>query len=171
MYERKGHLNILKLMKKLRERGTRVLCVLIGDGQERERLENFAEQNQIDNVIFAGYRRFPHALIEHCDIFLHLPNEEGFGLVVCEAMRERKLVLASRLGGIEEIVSDGVNGFLVPPDSLEVQSRAFDKMMNLSSTQVDEMLEKAFNRFSDNFAIDIMLRKYGDLYRRILFSA
>lgn len=99
-------------------------CVLYMVGDHV--IEEYREyKNQIDalvnkcglqkNVVFTGYRRDAMAILSMMDILVHPSLSEGFGRAVLEAMAYGKAVVASRVGGLREIIRDGENGFLVEP--------------------------------------------------------
>jgi glycosyltransferase involved in cell wall biosynthesis len=91
--------------------------LFVGDGPERLPLEEEAKRRSLlDNVIFAGVRRDIEHMYAAMDIFT-LPStcEEAFGMVLIEAMAMGKPVIATRVGGIPEIVENEVNGVLVTP--------------------------------------------------------
>jgi len=101
----------------------RAKFLIIGEGPERRKLEKLTRILGCEkNIYFLGYRYDVKDLISVFDVFV-LPSvtRESFGIVVIEAMAEEVPVVASRLGGIPEIIEDGKNGFLFSPgDSTEL---------------------------------------------------
>lgn len=73
-----------------------------------------------DNVIFTGWRKDALEIVSLMDILVHPSLTEGFGRAVLEAMALGKPVIASRVGGLREIIKDGENGFLVEPGDYRV---------------------------------------------------
>jgi len=93
--------------------------VIAGDGEERPKLEMLAAAREIsDRVEFVGqYDRSDIArLFKGCTLFVLPSRAEGLPLVSLEAMAAGKPVVATRVGGIPEVVIDGVTGLLVSPD-------------------------------------------------------
>ncbi|HVE87843.1 MAG TPA: glycosyltransferase family 4 protein [Myxococcales bacterium] len=90
---------------------------VVGDGPQLEALRALARELGVEaKVTFAGLRDDVHALLAGCDVFVHPAVwEEAFGLTIAEAMAAGCAVVASRTGGIPEVVEDGVSGLLVPP--------------------------------------------------------
>ena len=88
-----------------------------GDGEELDRLRTLARAGGIaDRVEFLGLRNDVDQLLHEADIFVHpCVWEEAFGLSIAEAMASGLAVVASGLGGIPELIEDGVTGLLVPP--------------------------------------------------------
>ena len=94
--------------------------VIVGDGPERDRLEEIARDRQMaDRVYFAGQRSKEEtfALMTACDLFVLNSTYEGFPHVVLEAMCAGLPVVATTAGGTPELVSDGENGLLIAPNA------------------------------------------------------
>ena len=90
--------------------------LIVGDGDDRTMLEDLARTLGVaDRVVFAGYQGDTRAFYELMDIFALASAHEAFGLVNVEAMFAGLPVVATRVGGIPEIVVDGETGWLVPP--------------------------------------------------------
>lgn len=91
--------------------------MILGDGPERQRLEILAETLNIsDHVTFMGFHAEPFSLIKTADAFVHTARFEGFGNAILEAMACGVPVIATDCDfGPREIVQEGVNGMLVPP--------------------------------------------------------
>jgi L-malate glycosyltransferase len=108
-------------------RGEHRLTV-VGDGPQLEPLRVLARELGVaERVAFPGLRDDVHALLQRCDAFVHPAVwEEAFGLTIAEAMAAGRAVVASRTGGIPEVVEDGVSGLLVPPGDPEELARALD---------------------------------------------
>ncbi len=95
------------------------VLLMVGDGPERSNAEWLARSNGIEKkVYFLGKQDNIEDLIGISDLFL-LPSEnESFGLVALEAMACEVPVVASRVGGLPEVIADGVGGFLVEPQDI-----------------------------------------------------
>ena len=95
-------------------RAREALFVLIGDGPERAALEQKAKDLGIaGHVRFVGWRNDAQQLIHAADLFLHPSESEGFPNVVLEAMVAGVVPVATRAGGTPEMMTHGVEGFLV----------------------------------------------------------
>jgi glycosyltransferase involved in cell wall biosynthesis len=111
-----GALRLLKARKP--ELLHNLILFLVGDGEQQMPLKQLCQQYGLEaNVRFTGYRKDSIEFVAHCDIFL-LPSiaNEDMPLVVLSAMEHGKTIIASRLGGIEEEIEDGVSGILIKPD-------------------------------------------------------
>lgn len=99
--------------------------LLVGDGPERAKVVELAEQEGIaDRVLFLGKQNSVAELLSCTDLFL-LPSEsEAFGLVALEAMACGVPVVATDVGGIPEVVDDGISGYLAPVGDVEAMAEA-----------------------------------------------
>ncbi|MFO7870637.1 MAG: glycosyltransferase [Kiritimatiellia bacterium] len=113
----KGHRYLLDAAVEVTTRIPEAHFVIVGDGPLRSELERHASNSGIkDRVTFTGVRSDVRDLLEAADVFV-LPScdREGLGIALIEAMAAGKPVVATRLGGIPEVVEDGFTGLLVPP--------------------------------------------------------
>src|SRR5215210_3965041 len=106
--------------------------LLVGDGPERKALEREAERIGVgDRVCFLGFvahERLP-ALLAHADVLVLPSVYEELGTVLLEAMWAGLPIVASRTGGIPDVIEDGVNGLLVPPGEPEALARAINRVL------------------------------------------
>jgi glycogen(starch) synthase len=106
--------------------------LLVGDGPERPALEREAERIGVgDRVRFLGFfahERLPAAMA-HADLLVLPSVYEELGTVLLEAMWTSLPIVASRTGGIPDVIEDGVNGLLVPPGDPEALARAIDRVL------------------------------------------
>jgi glycosyltransferase involved in cell wall biosynthesis len=114
----------------LKHPSARVL--LVGDGPERKALERRARRIGVgDRVRFEGFLahdRLPAAMA-HADLLVLPSVYEELGTVLLEAVQAGLPVVASRTGGIPDVIEDGANGLLVPPGEPEAFARAIDRLL------------------------------------------
>ncbi|HEU4888840.1 MAG TPA: glycosyltransferase family 4 protein, partial [Thermoanaerobaculia bacterium] len=134
--------------------------VIVGDGSMREKWQTGSPAN----VHWTGFRRDVDAILAGCDLFVHPSLDDAFPTVLLEAMAAGLPVVASRVGGIPEIVDDGVTGRLVPPgDAPQLASAIRDVMGN--RTMGDTALTIARQRFSTEAWIERLTRVYAEVLR------
>ena len=112
----KGHADLLAAAAVLKTRGVRAQYLLVSDGVLRAALEEQARALGVtDEVFFLGRRTDVPSVLVRCDIVAHPSWSEGFPNAVLEAMCAARPVVATRVGGIPEVLADGVDGLLVAP--------------------------------------------------------
>jgi phosphatidylinositol alpha-1,6-mannosyltransferase len=118
----KGADLLIRAMPKLAEAVPDVQLVAIGDGDDRPRLQEIAKGLGVSRQVhFLPSLAKPElaACYARCDVFALPSSGEGFGFVFLEAMALGKPAVGAARGGIPDLIEDGVNGFLVPPDDPE----------------------------------------------------
>jgi len=98
---------------------TKARLVLIGDGPERLPLERRVMDDDLrDQVLFVGEQQDLATWLSAADVFLLPSSQESFGMAALEAMACEVPVVASRVGGLPEVIDDGETGFLCGPDDI-----------------------------------------------------
>jgi glycosyltransferase involved in cell wall biosynthesis len=106
---------IIGAVKQLHDRGRETTLTIFGDGPKRRELEILAESLGIGgHVEFRGFVPGWHVQALEHDMFIHLSDEEGFCIVVAEAMMAGLPVIASPVGGVVEYLKDGKDGLYAP---------------------------------------------------------
>jgi N-acetyl-alpha-D-glucosaminyl L-malate synthase BshA len=147
-----------------------VKLVMCGDGPERQEAEKLASDRGIsDAVLFAGKQ--PQAVIRDylsiADLLLLTSQSESFGLVALEAMACEVPVVATRVGGVPEVVEEGETGFLFPVGDVEAMADAAILILNDPQTarrMGKRGRELAIERFTD----DKIIPQYEALYASLL---
>lgn len=144
------------------------VLLMAGDGPERSKAE-WAVRNcgLEDKVHFLGKQENVHDLLGISDLLL-LPSEnESFGLVALEAMACEAPVVASRVGGLPEVITDGVEGFLAPPlDTASMAERAIEILAHPSYRI--EMGKRAREKAKRNFCSTRIIPEYERYYRSVV---
>jgi len=142
--------------------------LMIGDGPERTTAEWMVrEKGLMRDVIFMGKQNQVHELLNCADVLLLPSDLESFGLAALEAMACGVPVVCSRIGGVPEVVEDGVQGYLVPPrDVKTMAARALDILA--SPERRAQMGRAARKRAQDKYCATRIIPQYEDLYQRVL---
>ena len=101
--------------------------LFIGDGPDREELEELAKG--IENIQFLGFQDDVGSYIRALDIFVYPSLSEGFGSSILDSMQAEVAVIASKTGGIPEVVTNGVDGLLFEPGSVNGLKEAVEKLL------------------------------------------
>lgn len=141
--------------------------VVVGDGPERERLENLARNLGIgEKVHFAGLSRDVPKLLAGFDLGVLCSDTESFSNSVAEYMAAGLPVVSTNVGGIREMVSDSENGYLVSAGDPEGLSSAIIRIIRDKSSF--EMGRKSRETAEKLLSLSAMTRAFEDYYLRIL---
>lgn len=129
----KGADTLIAAMPRVLKAAPDTSLVLVGDGDDRPRLEHLARNLGVSERAHFLYRLTPEQLFAcyaNCGVFALPSRGEGFGLVFLEAMACAKPVIGGAHGGIPDIVEDGVTGLLVPHGDAERLAEALESLFN-----------------------------------------
>ena len=142
--------------------------LLIGDGPDRSVAEWLAVQKGIhDDVLFLGKQDQIQEKVAVADIML-MPSElESFGLAALEAMACEVVPIATRAGGVPEVIDHGNTGYLADVGDVETMSRYAIELLS-DETRLREMGKRARAVASDRFCSTKIVKQYEDFYRRVL---
>ena len=156
---------VIQIFAKIRRRVPSVL-VLVGDGPDREKAECEAERLALRSQIrFLGTLDAIADVMQAADLFLLPSSSESFGLSALEAMACGVPVVASRVGGLPEVVRDGETGYLIDPSDIDGYAEAAVRI--LSDDERWARFRKNAVKRSQDFSADLVVPRYEALYRRI----
>lgn len=162
--QRKGHEYLLQAMAELVSQDSDLHLLLIGEGDLRTRLEALTAQLNIEeHVSFLGYQPDVPALLKEIDLYVHASVLEPLGIAVLEAMAAGKCVIATRVGGVPEIIQDGQTGFLVSPKSATALANAI-RHARENVRQTTMIGNAGRKRVEQVFDIQTIARQYQELY-------
>jgi len=127
----KGHRFLVDAWPTVRRAHPAACLVLVGEGSARGALGEQARCLGVaDSVVFVGFRSPADAFIAACDVLVQPSLTEGLPNAVLEAMAAGRPVIASRVGGVPELVVDGETGLLVPPADPDALARAIVALLD-----------------------------------------
>ena len=142
--------------------------MLIGDGPDRSRAEWLAVQKGIHNdVLFLGKQEQVQEKLAIADIML-LPSElESFGLAALEAMACEVVPIATRVGGIPEVIEHGKSGYLANVGDIDTMARYAVELLS-DENRFEEMRKAARMVAKSRFCSSEIIPQYEEFYRRVL---
>jgi N-acetyl-alpha-D-glucosaminyl L-malate synthase BshA len=154
---------LIRTFAKVRERH-RARLVVVGEGPERRPAEALARELGIcDDILFLGNQDSMPELVAMADVVL-LPSEhESFGLVALEAMSCATPVVATRRGGVPEVVEDGRHGFLHDPHDIEGMAGSVLEILENRALAL-QLGEQARATAREKFCIRCIIEDYVELY-------
>jgi N-acetyl-alpha-D-glucosaminyl L-malate synthase BshA len=144
-----------------------VRLMLVGDGPERHGIERLIDRlNLRGNVLLTGYRSDIPNLLRCSDVVVLCSETESAPLTLLEGMSCGLPVVATSVGGIPEIVDDGVNGFLVPPKHPEAIA---EKILELNANRElrTRLGEAARRTVLERYTADKVVRQYEETYEKV----
>lgn len=162
----KGHLFLLKAML---QTDCRVCCLIVGEGEERKRLEQFTRENGLaERVKFMGWRDDSDAIMRALDIVI-VPSlwEEACSLSLLEAMAASRPLIVTLSGGNAELVSDKVNGILVNKNDVPALANAINLLAENKSLR-EKMGVSGFDRQRKLFTLERMVRDTERVYTKLI---
>jgi L-malate glycosyltransferase len=142
--------------------------LMIGDGPERSRAEAFCRERGIsEKVFFIGHLPNLEDVISGSDVFLLPSVTESFGMAALEALASEVPVIATRAGGLPEVVAEGEVGFLLEVGDVEgMTARAMEILTN---PELRERMGKAGRALAESkFSMDRVIPQYVAMYERVL---
>ena len=165
----KGHVYLIEALPKLREAKEDLLLMLVGEGPLRVVLEELVRRLGLSkNVLFLGSvnrDKIPEVLAI-TDVFVLPSLMEGLPTAVLEAMAAGCPVVATRVGGTPEAVSDGETGFLVEPRDPTMLAERIGQLLRDKDLR-RRMGEAAGKRVEEHFSLDSMIKQYEALYKKL----
>lgn len=171
LIQRKGHQVLFDALPAILERHPDVHVLILGQGPLAQRLSHAASEGGLaKNIRFAGFRPDLERIIPCVDLVVHPAWMEGLGVSLLEAAACAVPIVASRVGGIPEVVRDGFNGYLIEPGD----SKAL-------ATKVNTLLDHPEQRrhfgqagralVLERFCIERMVEGNHRLYQQLCASA
>lgn len=165
LYPVKGHIHMIRAARLILDQFDEANFVVIGKETEYSgRLREEVERLRLtDRFRFLGFRDDVPEILHLIDIFVLPSNEETFSIVTTEALAASKPVVATRCGGPEGIITDGKNGFLVPPGNPEqLAEKVLELIRNPSLRRA--FGEEGFRLVREKFTTQAMFCNYRRLY-------
>jgi len=168
LYPVKGHKYLMDAVPSVLGRFPQTVFVIIGQGRLREELEAHAARLGVAaNLRFLGHREDVHDLLSICDIFVLPSLSEGMPLALLEAMAAGLPAVATRVGGVTEVLEDRKTGLLVP--SGDSDALADTIMTLLANPSLAKELGEAARRIAETrFALPGMVGAYEGIYSELI---
>jgi glycosyltransferase involved in cell wall biosynthesis len=169
LFPRKGLEYLIEAIGHLKKTFPDIFLVIVGTGDcqyERQLRRQVEFLDLMEQVLFAGFQDQPEFFISQFDVFVLPSVQEGFGIVLLEAMALGKPVVASKVGGIPEIVLHEKTGLLVNPADVEGLCRALCILLN-DPVKRATMGDEARKRIEEHFTLQRMMEQLYRLYSEV----
>lgn len=164
----KGQGIFLHAFKRLIGKIPDVKGIIIGDGPEKEKLIQFCSNNGLkDKIIFTGYQNNIANFYQIMDLMVLPSFSEALPNVVLEAMAFKIPVIATSVGGVPEIITDGQNGLLVPSGNPDILAEKMIQLLN-DYERLKEFSENAYRSLYPKFSPESRALQILSLYQELL---
>jgi len=168
LWEGKGHVHLIEAFREIRQKKREAKLLIVGEGYLLKSLRDLVNHHNLnDAVVFTGFQAEVAQVIATFDVAVLPSLFEGMGRVLVEAMAMGKPVVASRVGGIPDLVEHGVNGYLIRPGDVKGLEHAVFKILDDPSL-ARRMGREGRKRISDRFSAATMVESIERVYRELL---
>jgi len=168
----KGMDTLITALPRLLPRWPELQLAMVGEGDDREWLENLAEENGVGrHVHFLSGLSYEElaSCYAHCEIFALPSKGEGFGLVYLEAMACGKPVIGGAHGGAPEVIDDGKTGYLVPHGDAVQLATAIETLLANPTLEL-EMGRRGKERVDHEFRFNVFAKSFRKILRELCES-
>lgn len=164
----KGYDLLINAFFKLKEKYSDWSLVLAGDGPLRNMMEWLVHDLKLEKKVFLpGLIKDPYSFMKQAELFVLPSRLEGFPMALCEAMACGLPVISTEYHpGVREIIKDGENGVLIPPEDLDSLVTALDHLMGDKNER--KRLAAQPESISSKFGLDKVMDSWDNLLQRIL---
>jgi len=164
----KRPVDCIEILARVLQKGIKTRLVMVGDGSERTNVEHRARCLGVyEKCVFVGKQPNIVDYLSAADVLLLPSEQESFGLAALEAMACEVPVIASRVGGIPEVVTDGETGFLSEVGDVEKMAEDAARLLR-DATLRREMGKRARESAVSRYRTDIVIPQYIEFYERVL---
>ena len=159
---------LLRGFRALREDGVDALLCMVGDGPDRESVEQLADELGIAReCLFTGYQEDVGPFFAAFDVFVLPSGNEGTPVTAIEALAAGCPVVATRVGGVPDVVTDGEDGFLVAPAAVEELAGRLAELARNPDLRA-RMGASGRERMRTRYSVDRLIDDTDRLYRELL---
>lgn len=163
----KGHSMLLEAWKKVKEANPAWKLYIAGGGNyETELKRQYKESGLGDSIRFLGYQANPHQLIKNARFMLVTSTFEGFGLIMLEGWVHKKPVIGFDVPAINEVVTDGESGRLIPPFDTGKLADVIIESFREPET-IEQQGEAGYKRLNSYFTVTRMTDEMEEVYKSV----
>lgn len=149
LHSRKGYHKLIEVHNKLIKDGFAHKIIIIGDGEEKDNLENLTKMYGVQNsFVLLGSLLNPYPYVKNADFFVMPSESEGWPLIIADTLILEKPILSTAVGGIPEMIRHLENGYLINYDTDEMYNAMKEF---LSNTDVIEKIKKGLENIENQF--------------------
>jgi len=158
----KGLFYLLKAVKDI-NRGFDLILIGSGENPDKEKMYNFIKKHNLTNVHLVEWIDNAASYLKAFDIFVLPSIKEGLPYTILETMKAEVPVIASNVGGIPEMIQDGINGILVKPKNSQELAEKINYLID-NPNKARKMTQKAKEKAEKEFGLERMIEKTKRIY-------
>jgi glycosyltransferase involved in cell wall biosynthesis len=166
----KGQRYLFEAIARLKEEGiNNLICLVCGTGPEEANLKKFVQESGLKGeIIFLGFRNDMPKILKMLDILVITSlTIESFSMAAVEAMSMKVPVIATKVGGLPEVVVDGETGLLIPPGDVDALCRSIKNLVKHPDMRL-KMGKAGRERVLERFTIEENVRRTEGIFLNIL---
>ncbi|MBO8132082.1 MAG: glycosyltransferase family 4 protein [Candidatus Marinimicrobia bacterium] len=157
---------LLEAVKLINQKGYNFKFDIIGDGEILDDCKRYALANNLKNVVFHGYSSGVEKFLANSDLLVVTSKNEGFGRVIIEAMAAGVPIVATKVGGIPDLIKHNINGILIPSESAEMLAKSIIELYK--NPHKREMFIEYNKTFCLQYSIENYVNKIEKIYNKVL---
>lgn len=164
----KGHEVLFKALNLVIPRVPHIYCLVVGDGPLKNDLEALVKSMKLEkHVIFTGIRKDMPDIYNACDVMINASFIEGLPMVILEAMASRLPIIATKVGGVPNVLRNKENGILLDPGKPEDLAEA---IIELSSDPLKRkhLAHQAYEDVCQDYSDEHMAKNYYSYYQTLI---
>lgn len=162
--EEKGYRYLIEAFNLLIQKGINSNLIIIGEGKERNFLERLIEKYRLtDRVLLPGYCFSARNYLTYLDIFVLPSLTEGLPITLLEAMQAKVPIVATRVGGIPDVLKNNIDALLVEPRDQENLAKSINLVFD-NSKLGDRLVSRSYNKVMSEYTVEKMAMKYLEVY-------
>jgi glycosyltransferase involved in cell wall biosynthesis len=149
----------------VKENRIKLNLTIAGSGSLENDLKEKVQQLNLENhVKFAGFITDPYPILLNSDLYILNSFSEGFSNSLVEAMYSKTPSLSTNVGAAPEIISDGINGFLIPADD-DALYKKLKEILNVPKDEREKIGERGHQTIVENFSLEKHVDKLMEIYK------
>ena len=171
LVQQKGINFLLEAVSILQKKYKKLIRVaVVGDGPLKKELIKMCEELKIkDSVEFLGFQRDIDQIMRSSRVLVLPSRQEGFGLVLLEAMKNKLPIIATNVGGIPEIITNGHEGILVPKGNPKILANSINYLFENSELR-NQFIQNAYKKVQDHYSIEKYAHNMFSLYSKMVID-
>lgn len=164
----KDHETFIKGARLVLDKRDDVQFLIAGTGNNEEALRDMVKELKLeDKIHFLGFVDDPYSMFNAIDINTLTSLSESFPYAILEGARMKKTIISTRVGGVNKLIENGVNGYIIDVGGYEELAEKIELLLN-NKEKIKDMGEKLYEKVEKNFSSDSMAETHIEIYKDII---